>query len=210
MARQLEESGESVSFLGLLDPGAPLAETNAGLASSRRWERFSRAMHAEQGSALRRFGRKVAKAARKVKNLVTYELSRRTTETLAEVRFRALRKTADAGRPVPRLAEGLTVRQTYVRAEREYIPAGALAAPVVLFRATSGEGADEPFANLYTDPLLGWGRWVKDGPEVVDVPGGHSSMLQEPHVAVMAGRIREAVSRQPMPAVLTGAAEAAV
>jgi hypothetical protein len=30
--------------------------------------------------------------------------------------------------------------------------------------------------------------------EVYDIPGGHEGMFQEPHVQVMAGRIRECLS----------------
>jgi thioesterase domain-containing protein len=57
---------------------------------------------------------------------------------------------------------------------------------VVLFRATAGEGTDEPYVNIYSDPLLGWGQRVTQTVRVYDIPGGHSSMLQEPNVAAMA------------------------
>ena len=40
--------------------------------------------------------------------------------------------------------------------------------------------------NLTSDPLLDWGGRVKGELEVLDMPGGHSSMLQEPHVDELA------------------------
>src|SRR5262249_34338171 len=98
---------------------------------------------------------------------------------------------------VPRLAAGLSVQRVYNRAEAEYVPAGLLNAPAVLFRATEGSGdpADEPFVTFYTDPLLGWSRWTVGEVELCPMPGGHSSMLKEPHVAVMAERLKGCMSR---------------
>jgi thioesterase domain-containing protein len=60
----------------------------------------------------------------------------------------------------------------------------------VLFRATRGEGPDEPYVERYADPLLGWGRRTSLGVRVCDIPGGHSSMLQEPNVRVLATRMQ--------------------
>jgi thioesterase domain-containing protein len=61
---------------------------------------------------------------------------------------------------------------------------------IVLFRASEGEGGDEPYRRLYRDPLLGWNRRSLQGARAYDVPGGHGSMLQEPHVAAIAEILR--------------------
>ena len=58
------------------------------------------------------------------------------------------------------------------------------------FRATHGTGADEPYIERYADPLLGWGRRTSHGVHVYDIPGGHSSMLQEPNVRVLATHLQ--------------------
>ncbi len=47
----------------------------------------------------------------------------------------------------------------------------------------------------YHDPLLGWGRLAAGGLEIHDVPGSHTTMLEEPHVAVTAGRLDECLRR---------------
>ena len=88
------------------------------------------------------------------------------------------------------------MQRVYNRAEAEYMPAGLLHAPAVLFRATEGtdDPADEPFTAFYTDPLMGWGRWVAGEVELCAMPGGHSSMLKEPNVAVMAERMKVCMS----------------
>jgi thioesterase domain-containing protein len=107
----------------------------------------------------------------------------------------------DRGRSLPWYLQGLSVRTVYQLAEGDYRPARRLDAPAMLFRATQGEGADEPFANLFADPLLGWSPLVAAGLELVDAQGGHSSMLQEPHVGALADRLATWMSR----ALRTGA-----
>ncbi|MEO0986981.1 MAG: condensation domain-containing protein [Cyanobacteria bacterium J06639_14] len=59
---------------------------------------------------------------------------------------------------------------------------------VILFRGCEGEGVDQPNVERTTDPSFGWGAWVK-GIEVYDVPGGHYSLLQKPHVETLAAKI---------------------
>jgi thioesterase domain-containing protein len=78
----------------------------------------------------------------------------------------------------------LTFRQIYTFAEAEYVPA-PVKAPLLLLRATKGDGseADKPEVDDYVDADLGWSPLTQSGLKVVDVLGGHSTMLQEPHVA---------------------------
>jgi hypothetical protein len=68
---------------------------------------------------------------------------------------------------------------------------------LVLFRATRGTGmpSDEPYVERYDDPLFGWGRRATRGVQTIDVPGGHSSMLQEPNVDVLAEQMQIALDR---------------
>ena len=111
----------------------------------------------------------------------------------------AAAQAVDRGWPLPGLLEGIPVRTVYSSAERAYRPDTTYEGEIVLFRATSGEGNDEPFASRYTDPLLGWGQRGTRGVRVFDVPGGHSSMLQEPHVQVLADLMQRQID-----AVLVG------
>ena len=82
------------------------------------------------------------------------------------------------------------MRTIYLFAEKGYQPGGLFDGELVLFRATDGEGPDEPYFERYDDPLLGWGQRATRGVRVYDVPGGHSSMLQEPHVSILAEQLQ--------------------
>jgi thioesterase domain-containing protein len=55
----------------------------------------------------------------------------------------------------------------------------------VLARATAGEGADTPYKAIFNDETLGWGAVAKNL-TIVDVDGGHESMLREPFVKSLA------------------------
>ena len=61
-------------------------------------------------------------------------------------------------------------------------------ARIVLVRARAGEAADTPYREIYVDGVLGWSA-VARRLTVVDVEGGHSSMLQEPFVASLAAAL---------------------
>jgi thioesterase domain-containing protein len=206
MALQLEARGQVIEWVALLDSADAQARRRPFLRSRRRLQSFLAALRgagspgtpaaadahaappqATSGAApSSRWQRAAAKAA----NLIAYELASARRTVWSSVRFRALRRVLRGGGPVPAWLEQLSVRTVYDRAQREYEPAARLRGTALLFRATSGEGADEPFTALFADPLLGWeGRSVRPV-QVHDLPGGHSTMLAEPHVEVLAGHLR--------------------
>jgi FkbH-like protein len=196
MALQLQAQGQAVGFVALLDSADPQAPPRVNLTSERRWARFSQALKtADSSSKLGRLRGRAVKVVKKVKNLLVYESAARAKKLSEAVRFRLLRRFLDRGRSAPGFAQGLSVRAVYNLAEREYVPGHLHGAPAILFRATEGEGPDEPFINRYSDPLLGWGRRVQGNLTVFEMPGGHSSMLQEPHVAVMAEYMKACLDR---------------
>jgi thioesterase domain-containing protein len=82
----------------------------------------------------------------------------------------------------------LSVMQIYNWLESRYRPRALPDTPVLLVRATRGEGSDTPYRDMYQDAHFGWGA-VAGRLEVVDVPGGHSSMLQEQAVDSLAAAI---------------------
>ena len=141
-----------------------------------------------------RFGRRVlsimTKAVRKARNLSAYLAGRQAQELWDEIRLRLLRFYLDRGRAVPRQLEQIPVRTVYLFAEKSYQPAAMFDGELLLFRATTGEGADEPYIDRYEDPSLGWGRRATHGVRVCDVAGGHSSMLQEPNVQILAEQLQ--------------------
>src|SRR5262249_37240893 len=107
-----------------------------------------------------------------------------------EIRMRLFRFYLDRGLQLPRHLQQIPVRAVYLFAEENYEPRGVFRGDLALFRATRGTGDDEPYIERYSDPLLGWGRRTSQGVHVYDIPGGHSSMLQEPNVRVLATRMQ--------------------
>lgn len=196
MALQLEAQGQTVGFVALLDSADPEAPFKPRLTTERRLASFRQALKSEgEASAFTRLRRRAMTIAKKVKNFAAYETSRRVRTLSDAIRFRLLRRASERHREVPAFLHGLSVRTVYNLAEREYVPGRLQSAPVFLFRASEGEGADEPFINRYSDPLLGWGRRTGKNLEMFEMPGGHSSMLQEPNVVVMAEHLKACFDR---------------
>lgn len=209
---QLEQAGEQVGLLSLLDSAEPHAARKQGLATKRRWQSFVNAIgrrtaragdteppaaanddiaaHAQATDAVS-VAERMRAAAGKVRNVISYEATRQLNKLSSQARFRFLRQALDNGVPIPSWLQQLSVRTVYDLAAREYLPRARLRGPVVLFRATHGTGGDEPFVQLYADPQLGWAERIERALAIHEMPGGHASMLQEPHVKAMAERMSE-------------------
>ena len=62
--------------------------------------------------------------------------------------------------------------------------------------ATNGESRKttarlaEQWRAWRADPTLGWGRLAERGVEINRVPGHHFNMVRQPHVAVLADKLR--------------------
>ncbi|MGK0153139.1 MAG: acyl transferase domain-containing protein/thioesterase domain-containing protein [Neolewinella sp.] len=186
-ARQLEEAGDEVLFVGLIDAAAVGAEERSMRETKERLERIRGLFRPEPGaSTLGHWIGVLPKLASKAKGWLTYAISsrlerRRNTRKVSELRVDSPEQ-AVAGSELPYL-------QLYEVAHREHALQGVFrGSSVVLFRATQGNGeqSDTPFREIYADDLLGWQRHVQTIVHVVDVPGGHSSTLQEPHVGELA------------------------
>ena len=88
----------------------------------------------------------------------------------------------------------MTYLKIYECAHSEHVPKGVFrSGNVVLFRATQGDGstADEPYMDKFEDALFGWQPRVASAVLAEDIPGGHSSLLQEPHVRVLAEKMQK-------------------
>jgi thioesterase domain-containing protein len=132
---------------------------------------------------------------RKVTNVVQYESVKLGQSALNELRFRRLQRALDKQQSIPGWVTDLTVRAVYERLERAYSPRGTLRGQVVLYRATWADAPDQPLTEVFRDPQLGWDKRVANGNlALCDVPGGHSSMLQEPQVEQMAEDLAARVS----------------
>ena len=54
--------------------------------------------------------------------------------------------------------------------------------------------ASQELGQPYADPTLGWSRWAAGGVEVHVVPGNHATMVYEPHIEVLAEKLRRCLN----------------
>jgi thioesterase domain-containing protein len=195
MALQLEAQGERAALVALLDAADQAATLNPRRSATVRLERKAGELRlAQRQSAISRTMTLVASVARKLRNFTAYQVGKAWRESRDNARLRLLRAALDRGRSPPKVIGQLSATVTYLYAEREYRPGRGLAnGDLVLFKATSGEGIDAPFSDFYEDPLFGWNARSARGVRALAVPGGHTSMLQEPHVDVLAASLQAAV-----------------
>jgi hypothetical protein len=88
--------------------------------------------------------------------------------------------------PWPANVPPLEAREIYMALREHYVPQVAPIRHTLLVKASSGTGDDAAAREAFTDPLLGWGGYVRGDIRVFDAPAGHSSMLYEGEVAFIA------------------------
>ncbi|NEP90824.1 MAG: hypothetical protein F6K18_30690, partial [Okeania sp. SIO2C2] len=72
-----------------------------------------------------------------------------------------------------------------------YLPQGGYPGPITLFRTSEVyEEALEMLGEITSDPTWGWNQFSTQPVEVHVVPGSHITMLSEPHVMVLAEKLK--------------------
>ncbi|EKQ71208.1 amino acid adenylation enzyme/thioester reductase family protein [Leptolyngbyaceae cyanobacterium JSC-12] len=194
IARRLQNLGHTVAMVALIDTADVQATVRTGLVTSQRFNSFSKSLsQSQQLSHHQRIFHLLKTVGKKARNLIAYEVQSRAAKSQAQIKMQLLRYYLDRGLPLPSFLQNISVRVALKFAEKEYVPEAPFQGEVLLFRATQKSSVfdgteidDTPYTEIYSDPLLGWEKRVTDGVRVYDVPGGHSSMLQDPNVQVMA------------------------
>uniref|UniRef100_A0A832GZZ6 Amino acid adenylation domain-containing protein n=1 Tax=Oscillatoriales cyanobacterium SpSt-402 TaxID=2282168 RepID=A0A832GZZ6_9CYAN len=194
IARRLQNLGQSVEMIALIDTADVQATLKTGLVTSQRLDSFSKSLsQSQQLSHHQRVFHLLKTVGKKARNLIAYEVQSRTAKSQDHIKMQLLRYYLDRGLPLPSFLQNISVRVALKFAEKEYVPEAPFRGEVFLFRATQKSSVfdgteidDTPYAEIYSDPLLGWEKRVTKGVRIYDVPGGHSSMLQDPNVQVMA------------------------
>jgi FkbH-like protein len=184
MASQLKSAGETVQLVALFDAAKPRARKRVGRISKQRVGRLEAVfagVRGEHGILVPRLYSSIKEASAKLMNALVWEVSSRAKRLTTRVRFRVLHRTLERGHPWPSTVPELTVREIYDSAEAHYSPKALSDAGVTLLRAQSGDSNDQPYREVYADETFEW-RSVARDIAVIDVKGGHSSMLQEPFV----------------------------
>lgn len=190
MARQLRAAGHVVAFVMLMDAAAPGAVRRHGVEGQSHVERTMQAIRAIKG--------KLPSRSLAITRLLVQHgwrfLHWRCNHFLARLRrqYRVanLRATLTGNGHWSSKVPPPSIRDTYEEAERHYHPGPLKEVPVFLARATTGTGNDTPYTRLFASPDLGWQRFAGSQLLIADVPGGHASMLQPPHVDALAQLFR--------------------
>jgi aspartate racemase len=93
------------------------------------------------------------------------------------------------GLPSPQACQSFIYRKKKEEGNMEWVfaPKGVYPDRVTLFRAIDNIG--------FIDPDLGWSELAPGGLEIHDVPGDTFSMLEEPHIQVLAEKLRDCIDR---------------
>ena len=203
VGRHLQNQGETVAMIALLDTVDLEAPMRRSLATQRR-DNFAKALnHRQHISRAKRLVLLAKMISKKARNLIVYEVTSRVAKLQTESKMKLLRLYLDRGWSLPRLLQHIPVRMALRFAERGYVPDARYQGEILLFRATQKSSVfdgteidDTPYSEIYEGPLLGWERRVTQGVKLYDAPGGHSSMLQVPNVQVIAEVMQTYMDRE--------------
>ena len=165
IAQQLMAQGETVAFLGLFDTYGPgnsefEIERHGALGHLRhRWrDRWERARKLDARGCWNMFGAALQRRLARVRDALLVRWYRRRGEALPHtLRYRE-------------------IERVHLRANDTYVPLPYHGA-ITLFRA-----AEQP-DQLAGGPTLGWYSVAKAGMRVIDLPGTHDTLIEQPELA---------------------------
>ena len=197
VARKLHREGQTVKMIALLDAADVKASVRTNYIAHQRMDGFSHSLRQAKQMALhQRLFYLLKTIWTKIINLLVYELTSRGAAIQRQTKIKLFRYYLDRGWPLPKFLSNIPVWAVLRFAEKEYVPEAPYPGEVLLVLATQKSSIfdgtvidDTPYTEIFSDPLLGWEERVEQV-KVYEMPGGHSSMLQEPNVQVMAEAIQ--------------------
>lgn len=197
MAMQLHAQGQRTAFLGILDA----ADVEAAESNYESRSRVARILGTMKGDPSLPWVQRVIKVLpmmlMKGGHYVSYKIQHALERRRVKNSVEALRHQGQVDQNVGD-ATALTFLNMYQQAHVQHKPKGTLDANgVVVYVASVGTGPaeDVPFAEKYTDEALGWRPRFNGELTVRKVGGGHTSLLQEPNVSVLAQSLQSDINR---------------
>lgn len=192
MARQLQDAGFDVRFTGIIDAADVDAAERPFYVTRSRLRRIREVL--KEAACPARLLQIAPLLLGKIVNAAAYEIGSRLDRLRKQRAVDRMREgSAGNGKEEP----NLSFLQLYEVAHRQHRPQGLLSnCRVILFRAMAGNGAadDIPFREQYSDCILGWGKRVAEEVRLVEIPGGHTSCLQEPNVGFLAEAMQTGIN----------------
>ena len=176
LARQLEQEGERVACLVILDSTAPDP-------TRERPERRERQLLADLVDVFEVLSGQLFGLSREA---IQAETDTAAAYALVMAAFQRCGVLFSQGAPVAELQALLTVYRAAGQAHEGHVVEDPLRAPIHLLRASDRGGA-EAFQDQR--PAWGWGECTRAGVVVGDVAGTHITMLAPPQVAALAERL---------------------
>ncbi|PPC87492.1 MAG: hypothetical protein CTY37_03470 [Methylotenera sp.] len=191
MATYLEQSGEKVNLVAILDAATPHAAKKPNLATKARNQRLLAMLQESKKLNLMHRAIYLAKhIITKILNTLAWEFNSRLRYVLVKLRFKVLNYVLKHNKSWPSFLPALTFREIYNSAENQCQLKSTTSEKMLLIRAEDGEGDDVAYQKIYADETFGWRKLA---PKIIqtDVLGGHASMLQEPNAKGLANLIKE-------------------
>lgn len=174
MARQLQQAGEQVSLLAILDTAAPISDNQVSL-----WHSLKFLVNTATRSALPLLFDYLSL-------LLASRSSQLSSSWQSQWQWRAIARLFPDEPRLQLLNEGtirpmLQVFYANNRAAQDYLPS-SYSGKITLFRTAQPFGSGQ-------DATLGWNQ-LADTVEIHPIPGNHLSMLQSPQVQILAQQLQ--------------------
>ncbi|WP_071191495.1 non-ribosomal peptide synthetase [Trichormus sp. NMC-1] len=190
MAQQLYAQGETVELLTIFDAFPPkMIPSSPQVVNSlfpvKRKSRISKFTLLYLIDMIQRNRRNFNNLTLQQQMIAIWEkINRRIQDRITETVYQFYVKR---NLPLPHTLRHLAVRDAIVHAYRNYCPT-VYAGKVTFFRAVDQ-------SQEYADYLQRWEEIAAGGLEIHDIPGNHDSIMAEPHVSVLAQKLRDCLNR---------------
>jgi amino acid adenylation domain-containing protein len=186
MARQLQQQGQEIALLALMDTGLPEAEE-----SEYNWAVLLAVFALDLGLSEEDIRRPAAwvPAPQMVELRNLWGKARKARVIPSEMTLVEFRKLFD-------------IFKIYANTTRRYKP-GPFQGHISLLNPAAGletiftddyDSATRRSKHVKIDPVEGWGRLATEGVDVHHIPGNHFSMLYEPNVQVLGEELRKCIA----------------
>ncbi len=176
MARQLQEEGEQVGILVMLDSCRP----------GYKW----------RASFLKRVVLHLENLVQQGPTYLWQQAVKWSYWREQRLQNKRYKRYLEGALYLPETDKHLKIIDTNIQAISEYIFSPYLGRAILL--RTDDQSRDEAIGIQY-DPQFGWGDLVVGGLDVHHIPGSHLEILKEPHVQVLAETLRNCLSQAQSP-----------